>query len=81
MSLFRVPPARDQLIDTDMSEDNGRWLIDVEGDPVPGDYYVRVTRPGDRRQRLRGRDVGHDPGRRLGPARAPHTPSSRLSPE
>jgi hypothetical protein len=42
--LFRVLPARDQLIDTDKSEDNGSWLIDVEGDPVPGDYYVRVTR-------------------------------------
>ena len=35
-------PGPDQLIDTDRSEDNGSWLIDVEGDPVPGDYYVRI---------------------------------------
>ena len=42
--LFRVIPGPDQLIDTDDSEDNGAWDIDVEGDPVPGDYYVRATR-------------------------------------
>ena len=42
--LFRVRPGADQLIDTDKSEDNGTWSIDVEGDPAPGDYYVRVTR-------------------------------------
>jgi len=44
VNLYRVRPARDQRIDTDVSEDTGRWDIDVEGDPAPGDYYVRVTR-------------------------------------
>ena len=42
--LYRVRPARDQLIDTDKSENNGSWSIDVEGDPAPGDYYVRIPR-------------------------------------
>ena len=42
--LFRARPGADQLIDTDSSEDNGSWSIDVEGDPAPGRYYVKVTR-------------------------------------
>jgi hypothetical protein len=42
--LFRARAGDDQLIDTDSSEDNGSWSIDVEGDPTPGRYYVRVTR-------------------------------------
>ena len=40
--LFRVAPGPDSLIDTDRSEDNGSWSIDVEGDPIPGNYYVKV---------------------------------------
>ncbi len=42
--LFRVRDGNDQRIDTDESEDDGRWDIDVEGDPRPGDYYVRIPR-------------------------------------
>ena len=42
--LFRARPGDDRLIDTDSSEDNGSWSIDVEGDPAPGRYYVNVTR-------------------------------------
>jgi hypothetical protein len=42
--LFRVTPGADRFIDRDKSEDNGSWSIDVEGDPAPGDYYVRVVR-------------------------------------
>lgn len=41
--VFRVRRGDDQLIDTDNSEDNGTWLIDVEGDPDPGRYYARIT--------------------------------------
>ncbi len=36
--------GNDQRIDFDESEDDGRWDIDVEGDPQPGDYYVRIPR-------------------------------------
>jgi hypothetical protein len=42
--LFRVQGGPDQLIDFDRSEDNGSWSIDIEGDPAPGTYYVRVPR-------------------------------------
>ena len=31
MQLFRVRPGDDLLIDTDESEDNGAWDIDIEG--------------------------------------------------
>ena len=43
--LFFVRPgaAVDPLIDTDRSEDNGAWDIDIEGGAAPGRYYVRVT--------------------------------------
>lgn len=41
--LFRVRRGDDQLIDTDVSEDNGSWDIDVEGDPAPGRYYARIS--------------------------------------
>src|SRR5688572_23989691 len=40
--LFRRQQGPDQFIDRDKSEDNGRWSIDVEGDPAPGRYYVKV---------------------------------------
>ena len=43
VSLFRVLRGDDQRIDGDESEDNGTWDIDVEGDPAPGRYYVRIT--------------------------------------
>jgi hypothetical protein len=40
--LFRQQAGPDLFIDRDESEDNGRWDIDVEGDPAPGRYYVRA---------------------------------------
>lgn len=42
--LFQVRPGADRRIDSDESEDDGRWDIDVEGDPAPGDYYARVIK-------------------------------------
>jgi hypothetical protein len=41
--LFRVAPGADPVLDTDRSEDNGSWDIDVEGGAAPGRYYVRVV--------------------------------------
>ena len=41
--LFRRQEGPDLFIDSDKSEDNGRWSIDIEGSAPPGDYYVRVT--------------------------------------
>lgn len=43
VNLFRARAGDDQLIDSDSSEDNGSWSIDVEGGPGPGRYYARVT--------------------------------------
>ena len=41
--LFMVADGPDVFIDRDRSEDNGSWSIDIEGDPAPGTYYVRVA--------------------------------------
>jgi hypothetical protein len=41
--LFFVQPGADARIDSDRSEDNGAWDIDVEGGAAPGRYYARVT--------------------------------------
>ena len=53
VQLFRVQPGADLLIDTDESEDNGAWDIDIEGGAPAGRYYVRLpgrvlTSPGHR---------------------------------
>ncbi len=40
--LFKAVAGPDIFIDSDRSEDFGSWSIDVEGDPAPGNYYVRV---------------------------------------
>ncbi len=40
--LFKVVEGPDVFIDSDRSEDFGSWAIDIEGDPAPGSYYVRV---------------------------------------
>ena len=73
--LYRVRPARDQLIDTDKSENNGSWSIRRRGRPRTG----RLLRPHPakraRRQRLLGRDVRNDRGRRLGAPGPGCTPS------
>ena len=69
--LFRVRDGNDQRIDFDESEDDGRWDIDVEGDPQPGRLLrAHPARPA-RRRHLRRRDLADDPGRRLTAQRPP----------
>ena len=41
--LMRAQPGDDLVIDTDRSEDNGSWSIDVEGGAAPGNYYARAV--------------------------------------
>jgi hypothetical protein len=41
--LRRQVAGPDVRVDTDRSEDNGDWSIDVEGGAPAGDYYAKVT--------------------------------------
>ena len=42
--LFRVTPGPDTRLDSDRSEDNGSWSIDVEGGAPSGSYYAKAPR-------------------------------------
>jgi hypothetical protein len=44
VAVFRRHKGPDTRIGSDRSEDNGRWLVDVEGHAAPGRYYARAPR-------------------------------------